>query len=98
MAGRRRPVEPGFLHSSSTTAMQSISTSNFFGHEPTTQNTRAGWSLVKYRRYTLFHSSQHAPFRVYTVPFPTLSGGDAPPLVPTFILSHTIFVCLSAAT
>jgi hypothetical protein len=31
-------------------AMQSISTSNFFGHDPTTQNTRAGGLRLKYFR------------------------------------------------
>ena len=36
--------------SSSTSAMASISTSNFFGQEPTTQNTRAGWFRLKYLR------------------------------------------------
>src|SRR5688572_7631357 len=48
-AGVEQALVPD-LHHSSTKAMQSISTSNFFGHEPTTQNTRAGWSFLKYLR------------------------------------------------
>ena len=48
-AGVEQALVPD-LHGSSTMAMQSISTSNFFGHEPTTQNTRAGWSFLKYLR------------------------------------------------
>ncbi len=47
-AGVEQALVPD-LHSS-TSAMQSISTSNFFGQEPTTQNTRAGWLRLKYWR------------------------------------------------
>ena len=38
-------------------AMHSISTSNFFGHDPL-QNVRAGRLRLKYFRYTSFTSSK----------------------------------------
>ena len=62
----RAPGHPGDVlpvlsrHGRQTTAMQSISTSNFFGHDPTVQNTRAGGLRLKYFRYTSFTSSKYA--------------------------------------